>query len=303
MNSRQAARDRAQTGLAEGDMDVTTLLGIIVGVGLVGTAIQMGGSVRSFIDVPSIMITIGGTMAATFINFRVDDIKNVLRVARIAFSQAPPQLTATISQLISLAEVARREGLLALDNSLGKLKDDFLRHGLQLVVDGVDPAVIREILETDLEAIENRHRMGRKLFDQMALFAPAFGMIGTLIGLIQMLRNINNPSAIGPGMAVALVTTFYGALLAYLVFIPISGKLAVRAQEEALQKEILIEGILAIQSGDNPRIVEEKLRAFLPPAMRAKVAYKKRPAAGTKEAEGTAREAAGAAKETAGAKT
>lgn len=284
-------------------MDVTTLLGIIAGIGLVGTAIQMGGSVRSFIDVPSVMITIGGTIAATLINFRVDDIKNVLRVTRIAFTQEPPQLTSTISQLISLAEVARREGLLALDNSLSKLKDDFLRHGLQLVVDGVDPAVIREILETDLQGIEDRHRMGRKLFDQMALFAPAFGMIGTLIGLIQMLRNINNPSAIGPGMAVALVTTFYGAVLAYLVFIPISGKLGVRAQEEALQKEILIEGILAIQSGDNPRIVEEKLRAFLPPAMRAKVAYKKRPAAGTKEAEGTAREAAGAAKETAGAKT
>lgn len=284
-------------------MDVTTLLGIIVGVGLVGAAIQIGGSVRSFIDVPSVMITIGGTIAATLINFGVDDIKNVLRVTRIAFTQTPPQLTATISELISLAEVARREGLLALDRSLGKLGDDFLKHGLQLVVDGVDPAVIREILETDLEAIEDRHRMGRKLFDQMALFAPAFGMIGTLIGLIQMLRNINNPSAIGPGMAVALVTTFYGAVLAYLVFIPISGKLAVRSQEEALQKEILIEGILAIQSGDNPRIVEEKLRAFLPPAMRAKVAYKKRPAAGAKEAAGAAREAAGAAEETAGAKT
>ena len=230
-------------------MDLTTFVGIIAGITLVGTAIQMGGSVRSFIDIPSIMITIGGTIAATLINFRIDDIKNVLRVTKIAFTRRPPQLTAVIMQIISLAELARREGLLALDNSLDKVKDDFLRHGLQLVVDGVDATVIREILETDLDAIEERHKMGRKLFDQMALFSPAFGMIGTLIGLIQMLRNINNPSAIGPGMAVALVTTFYGALLAYLVFIPISGKLAVRASEEALEKQILIEGILAIQSG------------------------------------------------------
>ncbi len=283
-------------------MDVTTLLGIVVGVGLVGTAIQIGGSVRSFFDLPSVMITIGGTIAATLINFRVEDIKNVLKVTRVAFSQAPPQLTSTISQLISLAEVARREGLLALDKGLGKMKDEFLRHGLQLVVDGVDPAVIREILETDLQAIEDRHRMGRRLFDQMALFAPAFGMIGTLIGLIQMLRNIDNPSAIGPGMAVALVTTFYGAVLAYLVFIPISGKLGVRAQEETLHKEILIEGILAIQSGDNPRIVEEKLRAFLPPAVRAQVAYKRRASPSEKEAGAAAGQSAAAAGETAGAK-
>lgn len=282
------------------DMDLTTFIGIIAGITLVGTAIQMGGSVRSFIDVPSMMITIGGTIAATLINFRIDDVKNVLRVTKVAFTHRPPQLTAVITQLISLAELARREGLLALDNSLDKVKDDFLRHGLQLVVDGVDATVIREILETDLDAIEERHKMGRKLFDQMALFAPAFGMIGTLIGLIQMLRNINDPSAIGPGMAVALVTTFYGAILAYLVFIPISGKLGVRASEEALEKQILIEGILAIQSGDNPRIVEEKLRAFLPPATRAKVAYKK-------GAQATAAGAAGAGgagtKETAGVKT
>jgi len=287
------------------NMDLTTFVGIIAGITLVGTAIQMGGSVRSFIDIPSIMITIGGTIAATLINFRIDDIKNVLRVTKIAFTRRPPQLTAVIMQIISLAELARREGLLALDNSLDKVKDDFLRHGLQLVVDGVDATVIREILETDLDAIEERHKMGRKLFDQMALFSPAFGMIGTLIGLIQMLRNINNPSAIGPGMAVALVTTFYGALLAYLVFIPISGKLAVRASEEALEKQILIEGILAIQSGDNPRIVEEKLRAFLPPAIRAKVAYKKgaQAAAGASAAVGAAGAGGAGAKETAGAKT
>ncbi|HHY33740.1 MAG TPA: motility protein A [Firmicutes bacterium] len=282
-------------------MDLATFIGIIAGFTLVVTAIQMGGSIRSFIDIPSVMITIGGSVCATFINFRLDDIKNVLRVTKIAFTRRPSELTATIMQIISLAELARREGLLALDNNLDKVKDDFLRHGLQLVVDGVDAAVIREILEADLDAIEERHKMGRKLFDQMALFAPAFGMIGTLIGLIQMLRNINDPSSIGPGMAVALVTTFYGAILAYLVFIPLSGKLGVRASEEAFEKQILIEGILAIQSGDNPRIVEEKLRAFLPPATRAKVVYKK--GSHATAAAGAAGAEAAAGKETAGAKT
>ncbi|MGE5588731.1 MAG: motility protein A [Clostridia bacterium] len=282
-------------------MDLTTFIGIIAGLTLVGTAIQMGGSVRSFIDIPSVMITIGGTVAATLINFRLDDVKNVLRVTKVAFTRRPAQLTAVIVQIISLAELARREGLLALDNSLDKVKDEFLRHGLQLVVDGVDATVIREVLETDLDAIEERHKMGRKLFDQMALFAPAFGMIGTLIGLIQMLRNINDPSSIGPGMAVALVTTFYGAILAYLVFIPISGKLGVRASEEALEKQILIEGILAIQSGDNPRIVEEKLRAFLPPATRARVVYKK--GAQAVAPAGSAGAGGAAGNETAGAKT
>ncbi len=276
-------------------MDVTTLLGIVAGIVLVGAAMGMGGSVEGFLDIPSIMITIGGTIASTLISFRMEDIRTILRVTRIAFTQPPPKLTATVMQLISLAEVARREGLLALDNSLSKIGDDFLRHGLQLVVDGVDPSVIREILETELGASEDRHKMGRKLFDQMALFAPAFGMIGTLIGLIQMLRNLDDPSKIGPGMAVALVTTFYGAILAYLVLMPISAKLAVRSSEESLHKAILIEGILAIQSGDNPRIVEEKLRAFLPPALRAKVVYKRRSPPASKEA--------AAVKETAGAMT
>ncbi|MCR4402732.1 MAG: motility protein A [Firmicutes bacterium] len=282
-------------------MDLTTFIGIVAGLVLVGVAIEVGGSLQSFIDLPSVMITIGGTVAATLISFRLDDIKNVLRVTKVAFTRRPTQLTEVMVQIISLAELARREGLLALDNSLDKVKDDFLRHGLQLVVDGVDATVIREVLETDLDAIEERHKMGRKLFDQMALFAPAFGMIGTLIGLIQMLRNINDPSAIGPGMAVALVTTFYGAMLAYLVFMPISGKLAVRGSEEALEKQILIEGVLAIQSGDNPRIVEEKLRAFLPPATRARVAYKRGVHATGKP--GSARATGGPGKETAGAKT
>jgi len=285
-------------------MDLATFIGIVAGFTLVVTAIQMGGSIRDFIDIPSVLITIGGSVCATLINFRLDDIKNVLRVTKIAFTRRPSELTATIMQIISLAELARREGLLALDNNLDKVKDDFLRHGLQLVVDGVDAAVIREILEADLDAIEERHKMGRKLFDQMALFAPAFGMIGTLIGLIRMLRNINDPSTIGPGMAVALVTTFYGAILAYLVFIPLSGKLGVRASEEACEKQILIEGILAIQSGDNPRIVEEKLRAFLPPATRAKVAYKKGSQATATATAGSAAEAGAAAgNESAGVNT
>jgi chemotaxis protein MotA len=254
-------------------MDLTTVLGIISGFLLIIIGIQRGGAARSFFDLSSIFITVGGSLAATVISFRRQDIKNVFSVAAIAFKEKSIDYTGTIEQLISLADLARREGLLALDNTLDTVDDDFLKRGLQLVVDGIDPEIIKEILETGIAEIGERHKMGRKLFDQMATFAPAFGMIGTLIGLIQMLRTLNDPSKIGPGMAVALVTTFYGAVLSYMVFMPLSAKLAVRSQEEMLHKAIILEGILAIQSGDNPRIVSEKLKSYLPSSERGKVEY------------------------------
>ena len=267
-------------------MDLTSVLGIISGFLLIAIAIQRGGAARSFFDLSSILITIGGSLAATVISFRKEDIRKVFNVAGIAFREgARIDYTATIEELIRFADLARREGLLALDNILDTVDDEFLKRGLQLVVDGIDPELIQEILETSIAEIGERHKMGRKLFDQMATFAPAFGMIGTLIGLIQMLRTLHDPSKIGPGMAVALVTTFYGAVLAYLVFTPLSAKLAVRSQEETLHKAIILEGILAIQSGDNPRIVAEKLKAYLPSSQRDKVEYVKRPASTREEVE------------------
>lgn len=268
-------------------MDLTTVLGLISGIALIFIGIQRGGAARSFFDLSAIFITVGGSLAATVVSFRNEDIRNVFSVASIAFKQRTTDYIATVEQLIQLADLARREGLLALDNALDNVDDEFLKRGLQLVVDGIDPEIIQEILETGIAEIGERHKMGRKLFDQMATFAPAFGMIGTLIGLIQMLRTLHDPSKIGPGMAVALVTTFYGAVLAYMVFMPLSAKLSVRSQEEMLQKAIILEGILAIQSGDNPRIVAEKLKSYLPSSERDKVEYVRRPAP-TREEVGSA---------------
>jgi chemotaxis protein MotA len=267
------------------DMDLTTILGVVAGFILVIFGIQRGGAAKSFIDFSSVLITIGGSLSATIISFRKEDIRKVIKIASIAFRERSMDYIGIIEQLITLADLARREGLLALDNALGEIEDDFLKRGLQLVVDGIDPEIIKDILETGIGEIGERHKMGRKLFDQMALFAPAFGMIGTLIGLIQMLRTLDDPSKIGPGMAVALVTTFYGAVLAYLVFIPLSSKLAVRSQEEVLHKAIILEGILAIQSGDNPRIVSEKLKSYLPSSEKDSVEYVRMPAPTREEVE------------------
>jgi chemotaxis protein MotA len=173
--------------------------------------------------------------------------------------------------IVTFSEKARREGLLALEDDLDELDDEFLRKGIQLVVDGTDPEIIRNIMETELNHMESRHATGIKVFEDWGIFAPAFGMIGTLIGLILMLANIEDKSAIGPGMSTALITTLYGAILANLVFIPVANKLTTVNNQEILIREIMIEGTLSIQSGDNPRIVKEKLVSFLPPEVRAQV--------------------------------
>ncbi|NPV78783.1 MAG: flagellar motor protein [Firmicutes bacterium] len=254
-------------------MDLMSYLGLISGLILIGLGISSGGSLLAFWNVPSLMITLGGTVAATLLNFPFVDLNSAVRALKIVFTEKLDDPADVIMELISLADKARREGLLALDTSLDLIEDAFLRKGLQLVVDATDPELIQEILETDIDNLESRHRAGRRVFESMATYAPAFGMIGTLIGLIQMLRNIDNPSSVGPAMAVALVTTFYGAMLAYLIFIPIAGKLAVRSQKEMQIRQIMLEGILSIQAGDNPRIVEEKLRSYLAPGQRERVSY------------------------------
>jgi chemotaxis protein MotA len=170
--------------------------------------------------------------------------------------------------MVKYAEVARRDGILALENVTADIDDPFIVSGIQMAVDGTDPDLIEAIMMNDLEAVEARHAEGKAVFDNIGKFAPAFGMIGTLIGLVIMLKNMNDPSKIGPGMAVALITTFYGALLANLVALPLAEKLGRRSREEVLLKMIVIKGVMAIQSGDNPRIVEQKLKTFLPTRMR-----------------------------------
>lgn len=253
-------------------MDTGTTFGIVIGFALIIIAIQMGGGLTFFVDVKSLFIVAGGTIASTLISFPVSRVLGVMQVVKNAFLQKNLAPNTTIENLVSFAEKARREGILSLENALEEVDDEFLKSGIRLAVDGVEPELIKDILDTELAFIEDRHKMGQSIFSAMGLFCPAFGMIGTLIGLVLMLQQMEDPSAIGPGMALALLTTLYGAIMANVVFLPIAGKLKNRTAEEILVKEITIEGIMSIQSGDNPRIVKQKLQAFLSPRLRSQEA-------------------------------
>ena len=249
-------------------MDLLTIIGLITGTGLITWAIIIGGSAMMFISAQSAMIVLGGTLAATMINYSLDQVKKLPDLFRVAFLDRDMDSEDTIDLLVDFAEKARREGLLALEQDAMDLDDDFLQKGIQLVVDGTDPELVRNILETKLTFLEERHQEGQSIFKTMGEFSPAFGMIGTLIGLIQMLSTLDDPSGIGSGMATALITTLYGTMLANLFFLPMAGKLKIASQEEVLLKEVMIEGILSIQAGENPRIVREKLEAFLATAQK-----------------------------------
>ena len=249
-------------------MDIATIIGIVSAFALVLSAITMGGGVGLFVNIPSMMIVVGGTMGATLINYPLGDILKVFRVVKNAFFPRNYTAQELIANFVTLSNQARKEGILALEPVVKELEDDFLQKGLQLSVDGLEPQAIEAILETEVDHIQDRHRLGADIFSTMGIFAPALGMIGTLIGLVQMLQSMDDPSTIGPSMAVALLTTFYGALLANIVCIPISGKLKKRSSEEVLAKELMIEGVLSIAKGENPRILEQKLNAFLAPPQR-----------------------------------
>ena len=250
-------------------MDLGSTIGIFFGFFLIILSIQLGGGVTFFINLPSLMIVVGGTIASTLITFPMGRVLGVMTVVKNAFLSKDLDPNATIDNLVQFAEKARREGILSLEGAMEEANDDFLKSGIRLAVDGVEPELIKDILDTELAFIEDRHKMGQSIFQAMGTYAPAFGMIGTLIGLVLMLQSMEDPSSIGPSMAVALLTTLYGAIMANVVFIPIAGKLKNRTAEEMLIKEITIEGIMSIQSGDNPRIVKQKLQAFLAPKLRS----------------------------------
>lgn len=252
-------------------MDIATLVGLISGVTLVIVSIVMGGNPGVFWSSSSVVIVVGGTLAATLINFPLSDVLSVLTTVKNAFfhKENPPE--SLIPKLVNFATIARREGILALESHASEADDEFLEKSVQLAIDGTSPELIKDILTTELAFMEDRHTMGQSILLAMGTFAPAFGMIGTLIGLVQMLATLDDPSKIGEGMAVALLTTLYGALMANVVFLPAAGKLKVRTSNELLAKELVIEGILSIQSGDNPRVVEQKLKAFVSPAVRRQV--------------------------------
>lgn len=249
-------------------MDIATIVGIVCAFALVFSAITLGGDIVLFFDVPSLMIVLGGTFGATLINYPLPEVLRVLRVVKNAFFHRAYTVHGLITSFVSLAGVARREGILALENNIPEMRDDFMKKGLQLSVDGLEPNSIREILGTEIISIQERHKLGSEIFTTLGTFAPALGMIGTLIGLVQMLRTMDDPSSIGPSMAVALLTTFYGAILANLFCLPVAGKLKTRSNQEVMLKELMTEGIIAIAKGDNPRIIEQKLNAYLPLELR-----------------------------------
>jgi chemotaxis protein MotA len=235
---------------------------------LIISAITMGGNPAGFVDIPSVLITVGGTFASTAVAFSLREIRGGIGVARQAFFHKAANIPEIIKTMLRFALKARREGILALEGEVESVKDPFIVKSLQLAIDGTSPEIMEEVLRTEVSRIGERHELGQRLFKTMASFAPAFGMIGTLIGLVQMLQSMNDPSAIGPGMAVALITTFYGAVMANLVFLPMAAKLKLRSEQEILVKDVIIAGILSIQSGDNPRVVEQKLQVFIAPKAR-----------------------------------
>ncbi|MCD6319828.1 MAG: MotA/TolQ/ExbB proton channel family protein [Candidatus Desulfofervidaceae bacterium] len=256
-------------------MDIATLLGIFSAFGLMIMAILQGGKLTLFIDIPSALIVFGGTIGATLVDFPLKEVLRALKVVKNAFLNKIEIPTEYVQLLVSFAERARKEGILALETEAEQVENPFLKKGLQMLVDGFEPKVIEDTLQKEIDYLRERHKMGSDVFSAMGAFAPAMGMIGTLIGLVQMLQNMSDPSSIGPAMAVALITTFYGAVLANVIFLPISGKLQVLSKYECLIKEMILEGILAISQGLNPRIVEQKLQVFLEPKLRELAKRKK----------------------------
>ena len=250
-------------------MDIATLVGILVSFGLVIVSILMGGEGTWFVSAPSLMIVGGGTMGATLLAYPLVDVLGVFKVAKNVFMHKSQVVSELIPLISEFAKKARQEGILSFESQLGDIEDPFLVQGIQMAIDGMESSAIEDVMTTEIIYLEERHRLGSEIFSTMGTFAPAVGMLGTIIGLVQMLMQMEDPSQIGAPMALALLTTFYGTLVANLVFLPIAGKLKTRSKQEILIKQMVLEGVISIQSGDNHRIVEQKLKAFIAPGARA----------------------------------
>ena len=252
-------------------MDLGTTIGILAAFMIVTFGIVSGGSAGIFIDVPSMCITIGGSLGATLMHYPLGKIMGVMGSLRKAFTSRADDYVKLFNQMTDLGLRARRDGILALENDIEGFTDEYMKKGFQMAVDGNSADVIRHVLEADIAAMQRRHIVGQGIFKALANYAPAFGMIGTLIGLVQMLANMSDPGSIGAGMATALITTFYGALIANIFCLPMAGKLEQRTDEETVMKNMIMEGILSIQEGNSPRVIRDKLRSYIPPALRKKV--------------------------------
>jgi chemotaxis protein MotA len=253
-------------------LDLATVIGIALGLVMVVFGIfSSGGDIGTFIDVPSVLITIGGSLSSTLSSNKLPDFINGLKGITLAIQEPKVGNPAdVIANIINLANVSRKDGLLALEEATHDMDDEFLKKGINLVVDGTDPDLVRGILETDLANVETRHKKVIGVWEKWAEMGPAWGMIGTLVGLINMLKSLDDASTIGPSMAVALITTLYGSLVANWLCSPTAAKLTVNNNLEIMMKEITVEGLLSIQAGENPRVIEEKLKSFLAPSDRDK---------------------------------
>lgn len=260
-------------------MDLASILGLVLSLGLMIFGIVFEdsglnfGNVISFLHIPSALITFGGAFSAVLaqtesLSVFVSGLKSFTLILKVTSTSE----SEIIHKIIDLSNVARKEGLLALEEAANEVEDDFLKKGILLIVDGTDPELVRSILESELEAIEDRHGAKVSFWENIASMGPAWGMIGTLIGLINMLKQLDDPSTVGPSMATALITTFYGSLLANWVCTPVANKLKAKNGKEIRMKEVMVEGLLSIQAGENPRVIEEKLKSFLAPAERASFA-------------------------------
>ena len=266
-------------------MDITTIIGWVLGIGVLvfgimydkgdpenGVAAQMiVDNLFNFIDVPSIAVVLGGCISGLMVAFPLNIFAKIPRHLKIMFLPTKYRPQDYITQIVDLATEARVNGLLSLEGKLNETKDEFLKSSMMLVVDAVEPDKVKQLLETELEYLDERHAQDRAFYDKAGAFGPAFGMIGTLMGLVNLLKQLSDPDKIAPAMALALVTTFYGSCLANMIFIPMSNKLKVRHEEEYLCKMIIAEGVQSIQAGDNPRFIEEKLTNLIPGIMAKKM--------------------------------
>ena len=250
-------------------MDIASILGLVICITLTIIAIVAGNGFvalyRDFLDFQSALITFGGAFCAILAGNTVESYLGGFKSFALVLKRPNFDIPAMIQKVIDLSNVARKEGLLALEEAAGEVDDEFLRKGILLVVDGTDPELVRAIMETELMSMEDRHKKRISFWEDVGAMGPAWGMIGTLVGLINMLNNMSDPSSIGPQMAVALITTLYGSLLANWICTPVAMKLKMNNDEEYRLKEIMVEGLLSIQAGENPRVIEEKLKSFLAP--------------------------------------
>jgi chemotaxis protein MotA len=250
-------------------MKAATAIGIVIAVvGILLGATMEGTSVVDFIDIPAFLIVIGGTLGATMASQGMESIRQIPTLYRLVFKFHPPDRAARAKLLVTFAEQARREGLLALDAQLNEVDDEFTRKGLQLIVDGVDPDIVAEVLRSEIDGMTARHRVGIATFEKAGGFAPTMGIIGTVMGLVSVLRNLSQPSTLGPAISSAFIATLLGIGSANVIYLPVANRLRLMSEMELELRYLTLDGILAIQSGDNPRVVAEKLSTYIAPVER-----------------------------------